>query len=426
MTKPDIRALATFGVLVAVSAPAVAGTDVGVRVEMDERSPRGPSLVTVLEPMVVDTTTDQPSIDGTTGEPAWASASWYAPTRSLRNEGPPDDGWSFSARITPGGLAVALRGLGPEATSTISVDPTGARLGWMAVTVGPQGATAHRCTARPEDARMPFPVAWKVANRPCEPARPAIAARGPDGWEILLPWTDLGTATDDLQIQWWVRDGEQTASFDQGRVAREYAGGARRITLQPTDGERSEGIYVAWDRGTETSAWTIAARGLTGPETWAWQVHYNGAPLRQGRVRLEPDGRGRATTTLTLPLQPHIATGMLAWQESENTPVVRGAHWMSWGVTERATLATPVHRGTLELRFDQNTPDLVTVLEARSLDGEKLLFEELALPAGEGRIFVDVPETWPDAIEIRLGHLFPEGWIPALRAGASSRFVGRR
>jgi len=429
MARVDLRP--TVFVLTACFALAVPSTSAGapagpaaqvgdtepplhIRVVPTPAPPRGPYTAPPTHLIPIVRVPIDPAIDGGFDDRAWVDAEPTAPLRAIRNAGPPDSRWAFAAVAGPGGLAVRIAALPADATWSLSLDPDGSKRGWAKLAGAGGAATIQRCALRPEHASPPFPAAWPVAFPPCDPAVPAQAAPGIDGWEVLVPWSALGPTSDDLRIQGWFRHGDATATLDAGGGASDYPTGGRGIALTGAPA-RGEHLSVSWDRPASTAELTLAATGLTGAESWRIEAHSNGRILLVHPLTLEPGPTGAARATVTLPVHGHTGTGFVARQVSD-APLARGAWATPWAIAERATVATPVHRGTVEIRYNQTNPRRATRLTVRDGAGSVLAAADLIVPGGEGSLLFDVPSTWPDRILVALPGLFPEDSVAVLRA----------
>ncbi|TVQ87363.1 MAG: hypothetical protein EA397_18780 [Deltaproteobacteria bacterium] len=414
--KSDLIVL-LVGVLGAPSPALAEQTETSVEVVVQPDPPRIPGKpLGSPKPKIPLGISDQPpTLDGRLDEPLWLDAEPGPPPESLVNLPPPDPRWGLTAVATPGGLAIALRGVPLRSETRVSVDPNASRIGWAELDLSADPPTIRRCRARDLDAVPPFAAPARVYVRPCGAAVPAQASHGPDGWELLVPWSALDPSTDDLQIQWYTKTPEASATYDVGRAARTFAGAGRSVQIEGQRG-RSESVGVSWDRARGVATWTVRAAGLKGPEDWDWQVHYNGQWIHAGRLTLEPNPSGAALATLETPNQPHTGTGILVAQ-SGGAPLVRGAWHLPWGLTERATVATPVHAGRVELRYTQQGVRERT-LRFRGPDGALLLERAVELSSGKGSVLVAIPESWPDHLEVELEGLFPEGSVPVKRQEA--------
>jgi hypothetical protein len=417
-TRSLLALMAAFGLATPAPASEPAEPTLEVRIVPAPAPPRGPYTPPTLHTVPVARAASDPAIDGVFDDAAWTGSSPTAPLRAIRNAPPPDPRWAVTAIAAPGGLALRFAGLPADATWSLSVDPDGAKRGWPRLAGANGTATIQRCALRPEHASPPFPASWPVAFPPCDAPLPAQAAAGADGWEVLVPWSALGPTSDDLRIQAWFRHGDATGTLDAGGAATDYPTGGRAITLTGAPA-RSESLFVAWDRPASTAELTLTANGLTGPEAWRIEAHTNGRTLLVHPLTLEPGPTGAARATVTLPVHGHTGTGFVA-RQVEDAPLARGAWATPWAIAERATVATPVHRGTIEIRYNQTNPRRTTRLTVSGPDGEVLGAADLTVPGGDGSLFFDVPPEWPDRLMIALPGLFPEAAVPVLRARPST------
>ena len=362
-------------------------------------------------------------LDGRADEAAWERATWGPSLRSLRGDPPPDPAWRHRAVAAPGGLGLHLAGLPADATARITVDPDGTRQGWLRVDLVDGAPTLADCRATPDDARMPVPMGHRVHKWDCRPPVPAQAAHGPDGWEVLLPWSTLQPVTDDLTLVWQARTETHSGTLEVLGNDREYPTLGRTLAV---DGraERADRVGVTLDRGTGTLEVRLALRDRSGPEVWTWEAMFAGLPLEEGVVRLEPDEKGRAEATWRLPYDGRLGLVVRARQIAPTPePPVPGAWNGLFSPRHRAHLATPIFRDHLEVRANLEHPVTVPVVVRRP-GGEVLARGRAELPRGRSWVRMPADPAWPNHLEIAVGDLFPEVWLPLARQGVTARTLG--
>jgi len=349
-------------------------------------------------------------------EPAWARVPVAPPPRSQINQAPPDPAWQLQAALSPQGLAFALHGIDADTPSTISIDPDGSRRGWVAVHLGPE-PTLQRCFAGPEHTQMPVLRNWRAYSWPCSEPVPARAAAGPDGWELVVPWDTLGTTTDDLRLQWLVRTREATAAYDKRGVARDYPGGSRPVVLDP-ENERVDVVVGHYDVSREVVTWSLRGPRLDEPESWTVRSWWNGKVYDQVTVSLGAErGRARAEGELSAPTD--VGLYVVATRDTDE-PLRPGSSYMIWRKADHAALATPVHDGRVQVRLALGRPAELEV-RLRRVDGAVLGSTIVDVPRGQHRLYITVPESWPDELELDVGGLFAPDWLTVLRAPGGGR-----
>lgn len=356
-------------------------------------------------------------VDGSFDDPEWRQAHLADPPRSLKHQAPPDPRWKVAVLATPGGLAIALRSLPANVRSDLAIDPDGSRRGWVRVSLEGGVATQADCRADPTDALgMPVRHKWNVNTWDCAAAAPALAAHGPAGWEVLVPWSSLEPATSGLRINWWAQTDGATATFDGPGIARDYAAAARPISVIDAPA-RTDTVSVRVDRTVGQTGLTLFSKGMEGPETWVWTASSNGQVLATGRVALAPNGNGVGLATVQAPIDDVDGVAFTTRRDSPE-PLRPGAWVFPWYTQRRGSLATPVHGDHIEVRTWHKAPDAGVVVEVRDPDGTPLGTAEVDLPRGTARLLITRGLHWPEVVEVRVGDLFLETWLPTVHRGA--------
>jgi hypothetical protein len=352
--------------------------------------------------------TYNPNLDGVFDEPAWQVAKPVPGPRAIGMEPPPFPSWQVRVWVAPAGLVVGIQNVPPDAAGGISIDPDRSRRGWALVEFGPDKLSYTSCRFGHEDSVMPFPEQWSVYLPRCSAPVPAAGARGVLGWEILLPWSSLTPATDDLHLHAWARSPGYSASWDPDGGAAGYGQG-RPIVVDGRK-ERGDDLAVRYRRGDGLIELVLTSPGLTGPEPWVVEVWRAGALLQQHHLLQTPAPNGVGTSKVQVREPEWAGLNFLARREGVE-PLGPAARAYPWLVAHGANVATPVVTDRLEFRFNLSFPENV-VLEVATSRGAVLTQHPVSLPPGVGIVRLDRDPTWPRDLQVRLGDLLPGGWQP--------------
>lgn len=371
-------------------------------------------------PLAVAERPRPPRIDGTF-EAAWSQATPADRLRSLIYQGPPHPDWSVRGWVSETDLSLALGAVPAEADVVVTVDPTGARRGWVRLTLTDGRAIFQDCRPGSGTADLPRLMEWSVATWACGPELPGAAAHGPDGWELSLPWSALGPTTDDLQINVRISTETHSLSLEPSGTTRDFT--ARGRTLERTGhGGRRDVVTGRFDRTTNALTATLSTRP-EGPELWSWTVAFAGEDLASGHLEVSPE---QPVQRFTVPdLDPNGVLHVLTRRVGPE-PLAPGAWRRMISVHDRGTLSTPVFVDHLNVRLNLDEPRKEVPVQVRDARGSLLGQSVVDLPRNTSDLRIEAEPTWPDRVEVRVGDLLVEGWLPALRVGTTRRRLGDR
>ena len=199
--------------------------------------------------------------------------------------------------------------------------------------------------------------------------------------------------------------------------ARDYGSAARPIRVVGAP-ERSDTANVRVDRERGVTALTLWSKGMEGPETWSWTASSNGRLLASGTVPLRPNGNGVGSAVVDVPVTDEDGVAFVTKRQSPE-PLRPGAWVYPWYALRRGSLATPVHRDHIEVRTWHKVPDKGVMVQVRAAGGDVLGSAEIDLPRGTARILIQRDPAWPDTVEVRVGDVFTEGWLPSVHVGGA-------
>lgn len=369
------------GWLAIASALALEPLDVGVASTIEAPRPdvRGERVGRIP----VATSDTAPVVDGRFDDPMWtgaepaplplpAAASILRPTRAA----------TFVA--TPAGLAIAHPPV--DRGAALRLDPDGSARAWLALDLTAEGLTAAWCDTAGIRVDPPAPVAPRAA--PCVAVAPPPHAVGPDGVELVVPWSALPGAATSMALAWGVR-GDMSGGWAITRDPR-----ARDITqARPTTLPRARARLDV----TTTPTGPLVDVVRLGPDTTATVVG-----IARDDVALAPDG-----PSVRLDAHP-----------GGRTIVVRAPD-PDGGLPLGRTLPVPdpqaaVHvpvpavrlAGVVELGFHTRR-DLCGVVLRLWADGTPHAEARIDLPRGTGTISVRIPPGAPSPLAIEAVGLRP-------------------
>jgi len=364
-------------------------------------------------------TTDLIAADGVLDEPAWRLTTPSPDPRAISGEAPPPDADMYTL-VTPAGLAVTFTNVPTDAVGGISLEPDSARRGWIQVNLDGADVTIQDCRAQGRDGVMPFPDQWSVHTFECGPKVRAQGARGARGWEVLLPWTLVHPATDELRLHAWFRAAGSSATWDPNGAGGPYGQGRPLEIAGRID--RGDQLSMQYRREDRSILATLSTREMEGPETWVLEVWRSGVLLHRDFASLTPQQR-QATAAFVIPLSEWHGLNLLARRVGPDG-IQPGARAYPWLMTHGGNLASVVVEGVIEIRYalsNSEKPDIVV----RDEVGSELLRESIQVGGGFGAIRIPVDPAWPDTLRVSAGNLLEGGEQTVVRAGRAARLGAR-
>jgi hypothetical protein len=299
---------------------------------------------------------------------------------------------SVRVAATPEALVFAVGGLGERATGELLVDADGARRMWWQVSIGEE-VTWQRCGLEEV-----LPAHLPSRAVPCAVVkRPGWAARGPQGWEVAIPWRELPAATSRMRLLWTAKEGRRVGTWA-------HDGGAavlpeRGIPIR--QGQPPGNLSVQVD--PRDGSWEVLLSGATAVDwQWRWTRTDFGQPVDEGVL----DG---VAGDLRWTLPPLVSWGgALTVRAEVDVPVAPGFVVMVGRPASRAQVITPVFGEQIEVAWESAGPVLGLGLSVETLQGELLGQTKVDLPEGHGVLRIAASPRWKDVV-VRLEALMPDG-----------------